>query len=187
MRTAFKEWAVVVDALARGDQIIILRKGGIDEGPDGFRVDHPRFWFFPTAYHQQRDSVIARAQARCDQLSLPAHGSFRLEFWAEVVCARRLETLAAARRLEGQHIWRPEVIAERFDWGRHKAIYALAVRVSKSPAPVDLPDDPAYAGCKSWIELNQDLTTTGSEPVLDEAAFTAKLEAFSGALDLTTA
>ena len=27
--TALKEWAVTVDALGRGDQIIILRKGGI--------------------------------------------------------------------------------------------------------------------------------------------------------------
>ena len=32
MRTAFKEWAIVVDALGRGEQIIILRKGGISEG-----------------------------------------------------------------------------------------------------------------------------------------------------------
>jgi UDP-N-acetylglucosamine 2-epimerase (non-hydrolysing) len=31
---AFKEWAVVVDALGRGEQTLILRKGGIqEEGP----------------------------------------------------------------------------------------------------------------------------------------------------------
>ncbi len=29
MRIAFKEWMIVVDALGRGEQIIILRKGGI--------------------------------------------------------------------------------------------------------------------------------------------------------------
>ncbi len=37
VRVAFKEWTVVVDALGRGDQIIILRKGGLSEGRDGFR------------------------------------------------------------------------------------------------------------------------------------------------------
>jgi hypothetical protein len=29
MRVAFKEWAVVVDALPRGEQTVILRKGGL--------------------------------------------------------------------------------------------------------------------------------------------------------------
>jgi hypothetical protein len=33
MRIAFKEWAVVVDALGRGDQIIILRKGAVAASP----------------------------------------------------------------------------------------------------------------------------------------------------------
>jgi hypothetical protein len=32
MRAAFKEWAVIVDTLGRGGQIVILRKGGISEG-----------------------------------------------------------------------------------------------------------------------------------------------------------
>ncbi|MED5454303.1 MAG: DUF1802 family protein, partial [Verrucomicrobiota bacterium] len=39
MKTAFKEWAVVIDALGRGEQIIILRKGGIHEGKGGFQMD----------------------------------------------------------------------------------------------------------------------------------------------------
>ena len=32
MRLAFKEWAIIVDALGRGEQILILRKGGLQEG-----------------------------------------------------------------------------------------------------------------------------------------------------------
>src|SRR5258705_3213217 len=47
VRTAFKEWAIVVDALGRGEQIVILRKGGIREGRGGFHVEHPQFWLFP--------------------------------------------------------------------------------------------------------------------------------------------
>ncbi len=39
MRIAFKEWAVIVDALGRGDQILILRKGGISEGRGGFQIE----------------------------------------------------------------------------------------------------------------------------------------------------
>ena len=32
VQTAFKEWAVIVEALGQGEQIVILRKGGIAEG-----------------------------------------------------------------------------------------------------------------------------------------------------------
>ncbi|MFL6569175.1 MAG: DUF1802 family protein, partial [Chthoniobacterales bacterium] len=32
----FKEWALVCEALGRGEQRIIIRKGGIAEGRDGF-------------------------------------------------------------------------------------------------------------------------------------------------------
>jgi hypothetical protein len=35
MRVAFKEWAVVVDALLRGEQTVLLRKGGLREGNGG--------------------------------------------------------------------------------------------------------------------------------------------------------
>ena len=61
MRTAFKEWAIVVDALGRGEQILILRKGGIAEGRGGFKPEHERFLLFPTLFHQQRESVLPAA------------------------------------------------------------------------------------------------------------------------------
>ena len=55
---AFKEWAVVVDALGRGEQVIILRKGGIREQRGEFHADHHEFWLFPTQYHEAECSVI---------------------------------------------------------------------------------------------------------------------------------
>ena len=53
MRIALKEWAVVIDALARGRQVFLLRKGGIAEGRDGFELSHREFLFYPTWEHQQ--------------------------------------------------------------------------------------------------------------------------------------
>ena len=184
MRTAFKEWAIVVDALGRGEQILVLRKGGIAEGRGGFQVEHPRFLFFPTLYHQQRENVLPAAQGRYDQLApgLPGPDILCLEFCAEVVAWRRLDSLAAVERLRGQHIWRDDVLAQRFDWGKEQSISALAVRVSRLPQRRDLPMLPAYGGCKSWIELAEDIATDAAQPVLAEAAFQAKLRAFESAL-----
>lgn len=177
MRAAFKEWAVIVDALGRGGQIIILRKGGISEGRGGFKMEHPQFLLFPTLFHQQRDSVIPAAQKRYDEIAphFASPDKLRLEFFAEIAFAKQLNSLAEANALHGQHVWRDEVIAQRFDWGRDKSIFALAVRVFRLPNIVELPMLSAYGGCKSWIELERDVATEGSTPVLSDVAFEEKL------------
>jgi hypothetical protein len=189
MRAAFKEWAVVVDALGRGEQVLILRKGGISEGQGGFKMEHPRFFLFPTLFHQQRESVIPSAQKRFDQIApyFPPPDKMRLEFYAEVVLAEQLHSLEDANALRGQHVWRDEVIAERFDWGREKAIFVLAVRVFRLAQPIELPMLTSYGGCKSWIELERDIDTPGAEPVLSDAELEQKLAQFRRALKIPAA
>ena len=54
---AFKEWHVIIEALGAGEQILILRKGGIAEGRLGFEVEAPRFWLFPTRFHAQLEKT----------------------------------------------------------------------------------------------------------------------------------
>jgi hypothetical protein len=49
---AFKEWAAICAALGEGLQTLIIRKGGIDEGREGFRVAQQEFWLFPTYQHE---------------------------------------------------------------------------------------------------------------------------------------
>jgi hypothetical protein len=184
MRAAFKEWAVIVDALGRGEQIVILRKGGISEGRGGFKMEHPQFFLFPTLFHQQRESVIESAQARYDQIApqFPSLEILRLEFYAEVMLVEQLHSLDEANALRGQHVWRDEVIAERFDWGREKAIFALGVKVHRLAQPIELPMLESYGGCKSWIELERDIVTNGARPVLSVEEFEAKLNRLRTAL-----
>jgi hypothetical protein len=40
----------------------------------------------------------------------------------------------------------------------------------------------SYGGCKSWIELEVDVSTADAVPALDDAAFETKLAAFQTAL-----
>ena len=185
MRIAFKEWAIVVDALGSGEQIIILRKGGLREERGGFEVEHSRFLLFPTLFHQQRESVIPSAQARFDQIAphWPDPSRLRLNHFAVVSGWLRLESLEAAERLRGQHIWRDEVIRQRFDWSGERSIHALAVRVYRLPAPVEFPMLTSYGGCKSWIELTEDISTSGAQPVLSDSAFALKLNQLHGSLE----
>ena len=184
MRIAFKEWAVVVDALGRGDQIIILRKGGISEGRGGFQVEHNRFLLFPTLFHQQRESVRPSAQIRYDAFApMLSPNRVRIEFLAEVVDWKFVDSLEAALRLRGQHIWREEVIRERFDGGKSRSIYAMAGRIFRLLKPVELPVRAEYGGCKSWVELDTLISMEDAQPVLTESEFAVKLGRFRTALE----
>lgn len=183
MRIAFKEWAVVVDALAHGDQILVLRKGGISEGPGGFQLEHERFLLFPTLFHQQRALVLPAAQIRYDALAPKlCPNTVRLECFAEVVDWKLIENVDAALRLRGQHIWREEVVKEKYEFGRTRSVYAMALRVFRLPLPVDLPMAAHYGGCKSWVELDTSVSRDGAQPVLTEREFNARLEQFEQAL-----
>jgi len=180
VRSAFKEWAVVVDALGQGRQIILLRKGGIAEGRGGFKVDETEFFLFPTLFHQQRENVVPSAQARFDHLreSFPPTDRLTLEYAAQVVEWTKLERLEQLELLRGQHIWRDEVLRERFDWGRGSWIVAMALRIARLDRPVELPMLPAYGGCKSWVMLAEDVCVTNTRPVLSEEEFQARLAEF---------
>lgn len=180
MTAAFKEWSVVVDALARGEQIFILRKGGIHEGRQGFQMEHAEFALFPTLFHQQRESVIGPAQKRFDEISpfFAAPETLRIEYWAAAVEYHALDSFEKVRALAGQHIWREEVLAERFEWGREQSIYAIVVRVHRLNVKLELPMLPEYGGCKSWVTLAHSLPIMDSEPVLSDSDFQARLDRF---------
>ena len=185
MQVAFKEWAVVVDALERGVQVLILRKGGISEESGVFRLEHDRFLLFPTLFHQQHQQVVPAAAARFDvlQAEMPEPEIVRIRSFAEVMASWRLDSLAAAERLRGQHVWRDEVIADRFDWGGELAIHALILRVWRLPAAVDLPLRPEYGGCKSWIELATDVPVEGATPALSDTEFALRWRAVADAVE----
>ena len=53
----FKEWAVVCNALGRGEQSVIVRKGGIAEGREGFSFRERKFYLFPTFFHEQLEKT----------------------------------------------------------------------------------------------------------------------------------
>ena len=45
-----------------------------------------------------------------------------------------------------------------------------------------MPMLPQYGGCKSWIDIEQDVSTEGASPVLSDEAFALKLGEFHGAV-----
>jgi hypothetical protein len=173
VQTAFKEWAVIVDALGRGEQIIVLRKGGIHDKSGLFKPDSERFWLFPTLFHQQADSVIESAQRRFREKGNEglSEENMAIQYLAEVSSSVEIQSAEALQRLSGQHIWRDDVIQERFDWGSQRSIYALLLRVYALPEPKVIDRLKSYGGCRSWIELAEDVPDQNMEPALSDDAF----------------
>src|SRR5690348_2515020 len=89
----FKEWSLVCDALGRGEQSIILRKGGIAEGGKGFSFQHREFFLFPTFYHEQ----AAKVRIASGNL-LEAGDTITIRWYAKVEHALRIDCCGSRKR-----------------------------------------------------------------------------------------
>ncbi len=186
LRHAFKEWAVICEALGKGFQTLILRKGGILEIDAGFQVEHERFWLFPTYVHQQESGVVDAALPLLNRVQggrRLAEKSLRLSHFAEVKDVYRIQELDRALALGGMHFWSDATVRQRFEYKR-PGLFALVVRVFAAPAPIELPNTP-YDGCRSWVELQTELPTERSWPVLSDVEFEARASAIRSALGAT--
>ena len=177
---AFKEWAPIVHALGTGQQILLLRKGGIAEGPEGFRPEHPRFWLFPTAFHTDPAKLKSPASLPLPSPSTTEPGTIR--YFAEVQETRWLDDPDGLARLDAYHLWTREELAKRWSWGKKPGLYALIVRVFQLAQPFCVPFDPEHQGCKSWITLPTSPSTGGLQPVIDTATFSSQYQAILQAL-----
>lgn len=181
---AFKEWAVVCRALADGRQSLILRKGGIAETGGEFRPEHHRFLLLPTYFHEQHRTGIKPEYlplldgAEADR---PPAGTLRFTHFAEVVAVRKLTDLAMALALDPAHGWTEDTVRQRFYY-RTPGLFVMTVRVFALPALVDVPDRAEYAGCKTWVELTDDVPTAGATPVMTDAEFASYAGAVEAAL-----
>jgi len=171
LKHAFKEWAVICRALAEGKQALILRKGGIAESAGDFQVEHTRFWLFPTYVHQQKEGIRAEALPLLEQAEAerPPPGIVRPAHFAEVTGIYHVHDLIPALLLAHLHLWSEDTVRKRFEY-RTPGIYVLPVRVYRSAQVYELPDTPHYQGCRSWVELDRELSTEGAVPVLPESA-----------------
>lgn len=171
-RFALKEWAVLCAALATGRQTIVLRKGGVEEAPDGFEPQHREFWLFPTRFHQSADELVPDAAPllAAAERDRPPEGVLRLSLYAEVIDIGRIVDEAALPRLDGLHVLAPATVRERFHY-RSPGLSVLTLRVHRREEPFQLHAAPHYAGCHSWVDLRNKLPTSGLTPVMFDADF----------------
>lgn len=183
-RTALKEWAVLVDAMARGDIIAMVRKGGIREQRAGFNVRHDRFLFYPTFFHEKAHELAPRFQQGLEvaHSARPDEGTIRIAYVADVVGLWTVTELERLRAIENEHGLAWNAVESRFHYRDRPVVQVVAVRVSELATPVVVPELRRYQGCVSWVELEQGIDVSGARPVVPTAALETRLAAIERAL-----
>ena len=190
MPIAFKEWAVTVRALAEGEQLLTLRKGGVREPAKNFELDHERFFLYPTFDHQRSDLVreshrpeLRRALeegvwadgeppawALTMDGGLPQPDRVRIRAWAEVARCWTITDRRCVDALSPYYVWTPDYAEKRLDWKRRHPLHVLLLRTYRIPRPVTVKVRDEYGGCRSFLELQRDLPFEGT-PVLSDEEF----------------
>lgn len=202
---AFKEWSIVDCALGAGEQTILIRKGGIHEKHGRFEVEHERFLIYPTRLHQSPDMLKEPWRSRfahSENISGPASSDFikstetptglqsvkdavlpaggqqpiTLRHFVtvqDIFVAPPEEHLA---RWDALHIYAPDLIAARFRYKPDRPLYILLVRAYRLRLPHAILETAAYAGCRSWVRLNEEVDATDALAVSDEQPFAAERE-----------
>lgn len=163
--TALKEWSNVVAALGSGEQMILIRKGGIAD--PSFGIDAPRFYLYPTYFHQGESE--ARAEVT-------------VTHWCEVVRTWTVSDFALVEKLGPEVVMPAETLAARYRFRPDQALYVIAVRTFELATPVRVRFDESYGGCRSWISVDEEIDISGSRPVLTDERLKARIDAIGALL-----
>ncbi|MCY4365470.1 MAG: DUF1802 family protein [Chloroflexi bacterium] len=186
---ALKEWAITVEALAQGEQILLLRKGGIHESGKDFRVIHPEFLLYSTYEHQREDLLKPASRPALEQLLLatPRSESITFSHWARAEEIIEVEAQDRVDDLAPYHIWTDEYAQSRLRWKPMLPLSILLLRVYRMEQPVTVPYIKEYGGCTSWVDILPRIDLGQLQPVLDDAEFQRQVDAIKGSLGLTVA
>jgi hypothetical protein len=181
---ALKEWAVAVNAFAKGEQVMILRKGGIDREDKDFRMLHPEFLLFPTYEHQQAELLKAEfhrdLQETLDEDDVP--GLVTLAYWSEVTDVFELREDEALEALSPYHIWTSDYASKRLHWRPRYPLTVALLRVYELKQPQAVPILDEFAGCKSWVDLGQEVPLGYMTPVLKDEQYEERADAIKQTL-----
>ena len=168
---------MLVEAMACGDIVAMIRKGGIREQRSGFDVRHDRFLLYPTYFHEKAAEVADRFRGRLEaaHATRPPEGLVRFTHVAEAAAVWKVEELEPLRGIADLHGLAWPAVESRFHYRQRPGLHVVAVRVLALRAPAQVPEARRYGGCVSWVELDQPVDVAGARPVVDRATLDARV------------
>ena len=98
-------------------------------------------------------------------------------YWARVEEVIEVAEKQHVEALSLHYIWTTDYAEARLHWKPRKPLMVLLVRVYRLAAAQKLPFQTAYAGCKSLVSLEQDVSLGLLTPVLSDEEFRTKAQA----------
>jgi hypothetical protein len=160
----FKEWSLVCEALGCGRQSIILRKGGIAEGRNGFSFRHREFFLFPTWFHEQAEKVREIETESAE----PNPDRIDIRFFARVEASHLISSLQVVEGLAPLHILQPAVVRERFEYSEAHGLHVALVRMYGLEPTWIIENEKKYGGCRSWVDLPEPPKEFQLHPILSD-------------------
>ncbi|NJR66158.1 MAG: DUF1802 family protein [Leptolyngbyaceae cyanobacterium CRU_2_3] len=180
LTSALKEWAVTVDALTDGTTIVLLRKGGIREPGGAFAIAHSPVWLYPT-YEHQKPHLLKPDYA--DQVQAVQSGwhpeAVAIQAWADITHRFEVSEAVVIEALLPFQIWNAAFVSERLKWKPRSPLSVLLLRVYALPQAHLIPYRAEYGGCKSWIDLEINLSIDDAKPVLTDTGYSQQAEAIA--------
>ena len=176
---AFKEWSIVCDALGKGEQTIIFRKGGIHEGKRGFQFIHNQFLLFPTRFHEQEQKVQLKepSATRLVPSEYIEGEKVELKYLCKIHSVEIMNHWETIQALKKFHIWDEPTILERYRWskeGEEEPFISFAIlRVFRLSKRIELSYEKKYGGCRSWLkvpEVDSEIIDS-SQPIIGDNDF----------------
>lgn len=179
---------MTVAALERGDQVVLLRKGGIREDGKHFRIEHNDFFLYPTYEHQVTELVKPEFHGLFNETLLDADDALvTLNSYAEIAETFETSDEEAVANLLPLHIWTATYAEKRIHWKPRFPLTVMVLRVHKLQQPQALPVMPEYDGCKSWVTLVEEYPVGVATPVLNDRQFNREVAKIRDALGVAAA
>ncbi|MFQ5969616.1 MAG: DUF1802 family protein [Nitrososphaerales archaeon] len=163
-----KEWAVVVKALEEGKQCILFRKGGILDA--GFSLESPEFLLFPTFEHQTKDYLKEEYKGKFDEILVSRRAdNVTITSAAKLVASKEISSKETLLSLANYHVYNDDFIDYRMRWNQEQPMSVLFVRTYSLTSALTIEILPEYAGCRSWIKVNANVSL--GRPSLQDKEF----------------
>jgi hypothetical protein len=180
---ALKEWAVAVDALEAGKTILLLRKGGIKEEENHFKVAHNEVLLYPTFEHQKPDLLKPEYADQVTPVTSGWHPeTIRIGAWAKITDVLMVSFEPSIKALLPFHVWNEKFVSDRLKWKPRQPIYILFLRTYKFNEPQEIPYRTEYGGCKSWIDLSESISVATTTPVLTDTDYNSRKSVICNAI-----
>ena len=169
LNIALKEWSATIDALASGDQLFLIRKGGIRETNRHFELPHRRFLLYPTHFHEAGRLLKPEFQHLVDlDASIPVE-NVTFTAWAEVADVLSVNDAECLEALSDLHVWSDEFVNKRIAWKPTHAADLIVLKTYRLTEPITIPLSQHFKGCKSWVDIEPSIDIGTSNPALPDA------------------